>query len=525
MAADPRAALADEAVRWARRGSMEQAIAVYEDICAETKSDPYVVAHLGLHDRFFLLVHLLNRHDMLHPWLYARCREVEENPDGYLDLWAREHGKSTIVTFAGTIQDILNDPEVTFGIFSHTRPVAKAFLRQIKVEFETNVKLKSLYPEVLWANPGKEAPKWSEDDGIVVKRRTNPKESTVEAWGLVDGQPVGRHFTRLLYDDVVVPASVTSPEMIAKTTASWELSLNLGARGGSRRTVGTRYHQLDTYATIMERGSAQPRIYPATDDGTDGGKPVLLSPELLAEKRRDMGPYTFGAQMLLNPVADKVQGFKREWLRFWPAERWMALNRYILVDPAGERKKAQKKDPDYTVFTVIGLGADKNYYVIKWIRDRLNLTDRTRLLFDLHRTYRPLAVGYESYGKDSDIAHIQTEQDARTYRFDITELGGPMPKNDRIRRLVPLFEQGRIYLPERCNYIDREQNLRNLTAEFIEHEYTQFPVSRHDDMLDSMARILEPDLQCVWPKAMPEQVKPKWLRSLGGDEGGTWQST
>jgi hypothetical protein len=63
-----------------------------------------------------------------------------------LDLWAREHYKSTVITFALTIQDILNDPEITVGIFSHTRPIAKAFLRQIKQEFETNEDLKAGFP-------------------------------------------------------------------------------------------------------------------------------------------------------------------------------------------------------------------------------------------------------------------------------------------------------------------------------------------------------------------------------------------
>jgi hypothetical protein len=139
-------------------------------------------------------------------------------PDGYLDLWAREHWKSSIITFALTIQDILRDPEVTVGIFSHTRPIAKAFLRQIKQEFERNERLKRWFPDVLWADPRNDSPKWSEDEGITVKRKGNPKEATVEAWGLVDGQPTSKHFSKLVYDDVVTRESVTTPEMMAKTT-------------------------------------------------------------------------------------------------------------------------------------------------------------------------------------------------------------------------------------------------------------------------------------------------------------------
>jgi hypothetical protein len=79
-----------------------------------------------------------------------------------------------------------------------------------------------------------------------VKRQSNSKESTVEAHGLVDGQPTGKHFKIRCYDDVVVPSSVTSPDMIQKTTEAWELSDNLGALGGTFRIAGTRYHFNDT---------------------------------------------------------------------------------------------------------------------------------------------------------------------------------------------------------------------------------------------------------------------------------------
>lgn len=161
--------------------------------------------------------------------------------------------KSTHITYGGAIQEIINDPEITIGIFSHTRPIAKAFLRQIKREFEQNERLKALYPEVLWSQPAAESPQWSEDGGIIVRRKGNPKEATIEAWGLVDGQPTSKHFGLRIYDDVVTRESVSTPEQVQKTTEAWELSQNLGSKDGRSWHIDTRYSFADTYQVLLDR--------------------------------------------------------------------------------------------------------------------------------------------------------------------------------------------------------------------------------------------------------------------------------
>lgn len=456
---------------------------------------------------------------MENDWIFARCREVQASPDGHLDLWSRGHYKSSILTFGLTIQDILNNPEITVGIFSHTRPIAKGFLRQLKREFESNEWLKALFPEIFYANPQKESPKWGEDDGIVVKRKGNPKESTVEAHGLVDGQPTSKHYKLMVYDDVVTRESVSTPEMIQKVTEAWELSTNLGSDGGKVRYIGTRYHTSDTYRQIMLRKAAFPRIYPATVDGTPDGEPVLLTREALAAKRRDQGPFTFAAQMLQNPTADEIAGFKPDWIKYFKnTDMGAGMNKYILVDPAS----AKKKQSDYTAMFVLGLGMDENYYVLDFLRDRLNLTERADALFHLHKRWKPKRVGYEHYGMQADIEHIKDRQARDNYRFDIVELGGSMPKNDRIRRLIPLFEQGRMYFPETVFRTDYEGKMIELVQTFLEEEYKAFPVGLHDDMLDCLARGLDPDMQITWPKLNPESER--YGRKVKKRPSGSWMS-
>ena len=458
-----------------------------------------VTRELCQNDLFYLLVRVCQRRDMLHPWIYARCREVETDPDGFLDLWAREHYKSTIITFGKTISDILNDPETTIGIFSHTRPIAKAFLRQIMRELENNQVLIGAFPDVLWGKDIKDAPKWSEDEGIILRRKTNPNEATVEAWGVVDGQPTSKHFRVLLYDDVVVRDSVTNEEMMAKTMQQLEMSYNLGSVGGTRRFVGTRWHFNDSYRTLMERGTAKLRFHPGRENAEEEGKSVYWPEAVHIEKRRDMGPYSYASQILLNPRADALQGFKREWLKHWSTihkGQWKKMIRYLLVDPASSKKKGS----DYTAMFIIGLGSDGNYYVLDMVRDRLSLTERAEKVFELHRTWRPLEVRYEKYGLMADIEHIKSRQESENYRFDLKEVGGQTRKPDRIGRLIPLFEQGKVYLPKSLHTTNYQKEVKDLVKVFIEEEYAAFPVGLHDDMLDALSRIAEPEMKLVWPK-------------------------
>jgi phage terminase large subunit-like protein len=462
-------------------------------------------------DLFFLLWYGCGKHYIDKQWLLDRCKEVEESPNGHLDLWSREHFKSTIITYGKSIQDIIashgEDPlpewhrETTIGILSVTRPLAKSFLREIKQTFESpSLPLVQLFPDVFYSNPKGQSPKWSEDEGIVVKRKSNPKEATIEAWGLIDAQPTGKHFFTIVYDDIVTQDSVTTTEMIQKTTKAWGLSDNIGTRGGLYRAVGTPYAANDTTQAIVDSGTFKLRKYPATIDGkwpidTDS-EAYLLTKEELETKYKKQGNYNFSCQILLNPIAGSLQSFKMSWLKYYGGYHpQMTMNKYIFVDPA----HSKKKESDYTVMMVVGANTDGNYYVIDMIRDRLNLSERTDKLFKLVHKYQPIFVGYEQYGLQSDIEHIEEKQEQLNFRFNILKLGGKTSKIDRISKLVPDFENSKIWLPYELWYYDYEDVKQNLTKSFVDEEYLQFPTSKHDDMLDCLARIKDENVRIDFP--------------------------
>jgi phage terminase large subunit-like protein len=483
-------------------------------------------------DLYYLLRYVMGRADVEHPWMLARIREIQNEPDGYLDLWARDHRKSTIITYALTIQDILashgedplpkwNGMEPTFGIFSHTGSIASEFLRQIKQELQTNTVLIGLFPDVLYANAEREADRWSVQSGLTVRRKSNPKEATVEGWGLVDGQPTGKHFNVLIYDDVVTRESIGTPEQIKKTTEAWELSQNLGDRNPRVRGIGTRYHFADTWRAIMDRGALKPRLHPATIDGTQSGEPVYLTRAEIDNKRRNMGPYTFSAQMLLNPIADSRQSFQRTWFehRFEQASiDHGAMTKALLCDPASEKKRGS----DWTTMAIIGKGPDRNVYLLDFIRDRLSLKERGEEYMRLHRKWKPQHAGYEKYGLQADVEYIKTLMEKRAYHFEIAELGGTLAKIDRINRLIPVAADGRLWMPEALVRTLYDGKVEEQMIVLIEQEFLAWPVPVHDDGMDVISRYFDvPDFEFPDP-VEPEHIDDRYNRRRRPQ--GSWMS-
>lgn len=437
----------------------------------------------------------MNRKDIEHPWLFARCREYQANPYGYFDAWPRGHYKSTIISNAHTIFEILNNPEVTIALFSSTKPIAKGLMSSVKQELEKNQLLKDLFPDILYQHPDKESPRWNEDT-LQVKRKGSRKEATVEAWGVVEGQPISKHFDILKYDDVVTDDNSRTAEQINKTTAAIKLSFSLGARPTKMVFVGTRYSAGDSYETLMREGTVIPRIYAATDNGKFDGNPVFLTKEELQAKIKQMGSYIAGCQLFNNPVADNTMGFKEEWVQYYTKIDKRTLNIYIVVDPANEKKKSS----DYTVMWVIGVDENDNYYLLDGVKDRLNLPERIDKLFELRERWKPIRVGYEQYGMQADIGYLKQEQDKCGVRFQVVPLGGRIPKLDRVRGLTGVFENGSFYFPRAISYLTSENKKVNLIDDLL-YEYKNFPRVSHDDMMDALARILDKDMKVRPPMA------------------------
>jgi hypothetical protein len=283
--------------------------------------------------------------------------------------------------------------------------------------------------------------------------RGNPKEATLEWHGLIDGMPTGSHYRLRIYDDVVTEKAVTTPDQVGKATRQWELSQNLGvSEGGRRWHIGTRYSFADSYQAILERGALKPRIYAATADGTEHGKPVMLTPAAWAQVKIDQSKPTVACQFLQNPTVGEQAFFNALDLMRWEV-RPGTLNVYILCDPARSRKKGSAN----TAFAVIGVDAGRNKYLLDGANHRMDLKRRWETLRFFRTAWinqpgvQGVFVGYEAYGAEADMDYFIEQMEIENNAFPIEELRWPRDtepsKDDRVQRLGPDFRAHKFYLP------------------------------------------------------------------------------
>ncbi len=349
----------------------------------------------------------------------------------------------------------------------------------------------------------------------------------------IGGPLTGRGANVLLVDDPHKDRADAESVVMRKRAKDWFQSVAYTRLmdGGSVVLMMTRWHEDDLAGWLLEEhGDEGWEILNIPADPPPW--PERYPQSELLRIRRMIGPREWSALYMQEPIPGGGGEFHREWLRFYqglPADVGVGMNKYILCDPAGENR--ENANNDFTSMWVLGLASDGNYYILDMLRDRLNITERGKEIMRLHRKWKPLHVRYERYGMAGDIQYIKELQERENYRFAVTEVAGQrLKKNDRIRRLIPIFEQGKVYFPTGLRYTDRESVPHDLVDDFVEKEFCAFPAGTHDDMLDALARILETEgkingtsqeLHLVWPQPIQEVKKSRYNRN-DEEEGSAW---
>jgi len=481
---------------------------------------------LTRYNLYFMLVGICNKHHLISTWAENRCREAVLNPNGHIQLWSRAHYKSTIWTFGKTIQDILishGEPinyekisisflkslmkchhctienvfefkqhlekyffktEVCVGIFSATRTLAQAFLKEIMNEFEQNKLLIQLFNDILYSNPQRDSPSWGVSTGCTVKRKNNRKEATIEAWGLLSGQPTSKHFTICIFDDVLTEEVAKSFVKSAKLISEWSNAFYLGSQGGAYRACATRKNYNDVYSIMMERKAFIPIIFSCYDEH---GKGYIWTDEEIEDIRRKSGEETFASECLQEPLKDSALRFDISKIKYHQLTNLNNLNLYFFCDPANSKNK----DSDYTVMLVLGVDQGGSLILIDGIRERLSPSEKWNKLYGLYNQYRQVKkIYYEEVSLCSDIAYF-TKCAQHVNNLTFTSLLHSLKpegqkKIDRIIRIEILLNEGKLFLPRTLIKTAANGTKYNLVEQVIHEEIKLFPYSKHDDAMDTL---------------------------------------
>lgn len=346
------------------------------------------------------------------------------------------------------------------------------------------------------------------------------------------GKPFGG---AIIIDDPLKPEDARSKN--ERDKVNYRLVETIESRRNSSMTpiviIMQRLHIEDMTGFVMNNGLNEAFHHikiPAISLSNEGEETPLWphkhSLQRLHDKRKNNG-MVFAGQMMQEPVPEGGAMFKKDWLRYYTASAdlsWKGFIPYILVDTS----KGETLDSDYTAMIVVCTGSDENYYVVDIIRDRLNVTQRVEAAFTLHERWKAKTgiapkIGYEEVGMMDDIFHLRKEMESRRYNMNLVKLGAVKKKIVRIAALVPEFENSRVYLPHSLVYIDVNKDRRDLITEFVNDEYLYYPVSARKDMLDALAKILEPDLAVRFPVTVAPQPKPlskdNWQWGGGATQG------
>lgn len=412
---------------------------------------------------------------------------------------------STVATQALTLWLLWHNPNLRIMIDTEVKSNSKKYLAGIKDMIRNNTMLRLICTDEegnYLLEPNMDIAGGWTDEQIILKNRTKIglKEPSIICAG-ADIAVTGMHPDVIIMDDLVSERNVGTKDQIEKVKDHYRMSLSLLEPGGAQIVIGTRYHMNDLYADLLEFDTFDKLVRPAVFDDGSLYFPSRLTKEFLEEKRKEQGTYIFNSQYMLNPIDDSNAVFKKAWIQYFDK-----LPHFVEVHILTDLAISQRETADYTVVMAVGITSDKKIYVIEYARGRFTPNETIDELFDMYLKYKTLynikTVGVEGVAfQKAMIYFIKDEMRRRGVYMPLKELKADRDKNRRIGALQPLFENGDVYI--RQEHTDLEQEL------------LEFPVSKHDDISDCLAYILQV-IRAVSYDYKPSEYKYKPLNSVTG---------
>lgn len=422
---------------------------------------------------------------------------------------------------ADTVQLILNYPNIRILMVSGTQALAERILSEIKQHFQTNEKLRALFPEHC---PPPDTQFGTADSFTTPARNRIYREPTVSI-STVGSVKAGSHYNHIKIDDMVTELNSLTADQRQKVIDFYDGLIPLLEPDGYIDLIGTRYHQFDLYGKLLERDAAVRRrvergeaeedessdlktcimsawtIKPGREiSRDDNGAPILTKDdvELLFAERlkwrflykqyRD-NPTAFSFQYLNDPTVVSVaerpftdQLIESHSIPHTQMPHPGACRDFILWDLAGVN--IARDTIDYSVGVVGRLDPNGRLFIIDMVRGRWTATQLASQIVTLAKNY-PTAP----------FTWIEDAQGARYLEPTVTGIASLSGISVRIDWVpVPRFGGAKRYrIDALAQYLRADKlwfagwlpNLDILKSELLDKNPT------HDDCSDAIALMVK----------------------------------
>lgn len=441
-------------------------------------------------------------------------RRLSEGQLRFLVLFPRGHFKTSLLSIAFPIWQVINNPSVRILLLHASSTKSVEWLNLIKAKLKSEVFL-HYFPELVPENPKKEGRRWS-NNKIDVRRPVDWPEATITSLG-VTSTIVGGHYDIQIFDDVVELSAARSPAVAAQAVEFLKLAdpLFVKPNEGIRLIVGTWWPG-GFYEKIVDNPAYEKIIFGCyvderfrefmeraghpTDDLIDGEPvfPERFTVEDLNRMELEMGSYQFTHQML------NVQA-RAEMLRFRESDitwyRWREDTHSCVLDggeeiPLSECSVTLCVDPatgesmqtDESAITVCAHHRKTGHiFVLDCWAGKVLPKALIEKIIEMACRWRPRVIGIEHVGFQASLKYYLADEMKRTGKhFYVQSLTvGNRSKVERIiDGLQPYVASGQLHF--------RREGQERLIREMLDLSVRQLArglkfVGRSPNRVDSLA--------------------------------------
>lgn len=410
----------------------------------------------------------------------------------------RAHFKTTLA-ISSAVQWLINYPNIRLFFGAGKLDRASDSLVAVKQHFQTNPKLRALFPE--FCPP--EGKDWGTTTEFTLPNRTKVLvDPSCMAFSL-DSIKAGPHCDVMFIDDAVHMDNIGTVEQLQNTIYRFIFMRSIIEPYGYVHVIGTPYSDADLYAWLEEdsnggwlRKFRRPAWTITNADWKEGTPLTESDVTLLFPERFDFdylnslrsakdGEYIFNCQYLLDPSPKDQKTFTEELITRHTIPH-IHIPKQGSVFQTWDIAFTDKKRSDYSAGATGMYDTKGNLFLLDIVLGKFGPYELVQQIAAAALKWRPRRVGIEEAGGSKlmlpslDIVQRQLQ---RSFNIEWLPTAPTKQKPERIYSLQPLLKQDKFYFSSALTKLPFWDEVKK--------QFTKFPRYPHDDAPDAISMLLQ----------------------------------